>query len=112
MEYTILQLAKLSGVSTRTLRYYDEIDLLKPARTNEAGYRFYGQQEVDILQQILFYKALDMKLETIHNIIHAPDFQHKAALKTHRDACYLTTKKTALGRSIIQKQWQQTIQSS
>lgn len=107
MEYTILQLAKLSGVSTRTLRYYDEIGLLKPARTNEAGYRFYGQQEVDILQQILFYKALDMKLETIHNIVHAPDFQHKAALKTHRDA--LLQRKKQLDQLL--KTVDQTIQS-
>lgn len=50
MEYTIQELAQLSGVSTRTLRYYDEIGLLKPARTNEAGYRFYGQWEVDMLR--------------------------------------------------------------
>lgn len=107
MEYTIQQLAKLSGVSTRTLRYYDEIDLLKPARTNEAGYRFYGQHEVDILQQILFYRALDMKLVTIHNIIHAPDFQHTAALKTHRDA--LLQRKKQLDQLL--KTVEQTIQS-
>ena len=86
MEYTIQELAQLSGVSTRTLRYYDEIGLLKPARTNEAGYRFYGQFEVDMLQQILFYRALDMKLATIQEIIQAPDFQHTEALKTHRTA--------------------------
>ncbi|KOS64356.1 MerR family transcriptional regulator [Lysinibacillus agricola] len=86
MEYTIQGLAQLSGVSTRTLRYYDEIGLLKPARTNEAGYRFYGQFEVDMLQQILFYRALDMKLATIQEIIQAPDFQHKEALKTHHAA--------------------------
>ncbi|MGY3189596.1 MerR family transcriptional regulator [Lysinibacillus sp. TE18511] len=86
MEYTIQELAQLSGVSTRTLRYYDEIGLLKPARTNEAGYRFYGQFEVDMLQQILFYRALDMKLATIQEIIQAPDFQHTEALKTHSTA--------------------------
>lgn len=86
MEYTIQELAQLSGVSTRTLRYYDEIGLLKPARTNEAGYRFYGQWEVDMLQQILFYRALDMKLATIQAIIQAPNFQHAEALKTHRAA--------------------------
>ncbi|MGE7092211.1 MerR family transcriptional regulator [Lysinibacillus sp. NPDC048646] len=86
MEYSIQELANLSGVSTRTLRYYDEIDLLKPARTNEAGYRFYGQNEVDLLQQILFYRALAMKLATIQEIIHAPDFQPKEALEMHRIA--------------------------
>lgn len=86
VEYTIQGLAKLSGVSTRTLRYYDEIGLLKPARTNQAGYRYYGQNEVDTLQQILFYRALDMKLTTIQKIIQAPDFQSKEALKSHRIA--------------------------
>ncbi len=86
MEYTIQELAQLSGVSTRTLRYYDEIGLLKPARTNEAGYRFYGQFEVDMLQQILFYRALDMKLATIQDIIQAPDFRPSEALKTHHAA--------------------------
>jgi len=86
MEYTIQELAQLSGVSTRTLRYYDEIGLLKPARTNEAGYRFYGQWEVDMLQQILFYRALDMKLATIQAIVQTPNFQHAEALKTHKAA--------------------------
>lgn len=86
MEYTIQELAKLSGVSTRTLRYYDEIGLLKPARTNEAGYRFYAQAEVDMLQQILFYRALDIKLAAIQQIIQAPDFQQKEALVSHRVA--------------------------
>ncbi|KOY81439.1 MerR family transcriptional regulator [Lysinibacillus macroides] len=86
MEYTIQELANLSGVSTRTLRYYDEIGLLKPARTNEAGYRFYRQFEVDMLQQILFYRALDMKLSTIQDIIQAPNFQHFKALKAHQAA--------------------------
>lgn len=58
MEYTVSQLAKLSGVSGRTLRYYDQIGLLKPARINDSGYRIYGEREVDILQQILFFREL------------------------------------------------------
>ncbi|OXS73809.1 MerR family transcriptional regulator [Lysinibacillus sp. KCTC 33748] len=86
MDFTIQELAQLSGVSTRTLRYYDEIGLLKPARTNEVGYRFYGQFEVDMLQQILFYRALDMKLATIKEIIQSPGFEHTEALKIHRTA--------------------------
>ena len=52
MEYSIRELADLAGISTRTLRYYDEIDLLKPCKVNENGMRFYGKQEVDLLQQI------------------------------------------------------------
>ena len=86
LEYTIQELANLSGVSTRTLRYYDEIGLLKPARTNAAGYRFYAQAEVDMLQHILFYRALDIKLATIQQIIQAPTFRQKEALKSHRVA--------------------------
>ena len=65
MEYTVSQLARLSGVSARTLRYYDEIALLKPKRTSSSGYRIYGQVEVDLLQQILFYRELEMKREII-----------------------------------------------
>ena len=65
MEYTIKNLAQLAGVSVRTLRYYDEIGLLKPCRVNLSGYRIYGEKEVDLLQQILFYKSIDMKLEEI-----------------------------------------------
>ena len=54
MEYTVQRLADLAGVSSRTIRYYDEIGLLKPARINSSGYRLYGEKEVDRLQQILF----------------------------------------------------------
>ncbi len=59
MEYTVQGLAKIAGVSTRTLRYYDEIGLLKPARVNSSGYRIYGRTEVDMLQQILFFRDLE-----------------------------------------------------
>ncbi len=56
--YTIGQLARLAGVTTRTLRYYDQIGLLKPMEVSEAGYRLYGRAQVDALQQILFYRTL------------------------------------------------------
>lgn len=65
MEYTIKGLTDLAGVSTRTLRYYDEIGLLKPKRINESGYRIYGPKEVDTLQQILFYRELGVSLDEI-----------------------------------------------
>lgn len=55
MEYSIRELVHLAGINTRTLRYYDEIGLLKPCNVNENGMRFYGQQEVTLLQQIMFY---------------------------------------------------------
>lgn len=85
MEYTIQKLARLAGVSTRTLRYYDEIELLKPARINSSGYRIYGQAEVDLLQQILFYRELGISLEQIKAIITSPSFNSALALKQHRE---------------------------
>ena len=71
MEYTIQKLAQMAGVSTRTLRYYDEIGLLKPCRITESGYRIYGTTEVDALQQILFYRELGVCLDTIRRILSA-----------------------------------------
>lgn len=84
MEYTIQKLGRLAGVSTRTLRYYDEIGMLKPARINSSGYRIYGQAEVDLLQQILFYRELGVSLEDIKGIVTSPSFDGFAALKEHR----------------------------
>lgn len=85
MEYTVQKLGSLAGVSTRTLRYYDEIGILKPARINSSGYRIYGQAEVDRLQQILFYRELGVSLERIKDIVTAPSFDGVAALKEHRE---------------------------
>ena len=85
MEYTVQKLAQISGISARTLRYYDEIGILKPARINSSGYRIYGKKEVDRLQQILFYKELGMSLENIHVIVTSSDFDEVSALRDHRD---------------------------
>ncbi|MGG1663824.1 MerR family transcriptional regulator [Brevibacillus sp. NRS-1366] len=84
MEYTVQKLGLLAGVSTRTLRYYDEIGILKPARINSSGYRIYGQQEVDRLQQILFYRELGVSLEEIKEIITSPSYDADHALREHR----------------------------
>jgi len=84
MEYTIQKLSRMAGVSTRTLRYYDEIGLLKPARTTGAGYRIYGPAEVDRLQQILFYRELGVSLDKIGQILADPSFDAAAALQEHR----------------------------
>lgn len=83
MEYTIKKIAELSGITTRTLRYYDEINLLKPARINSSGYRIYGTKEIDKLQQILFYRSLDMKLEEILYLLETPDYDPIKALQDH-----------------------------
>ena len=83
MEYTINKLAQMSGISTRTLRYYDQIGLLCPKRMSTNGYRIYGQNEVDLLQQILFYRELGVPLEEIGQILNAPDYDREKALSEH-----------------------------
>lgn len=83
MEYSIREMSELAGVSARTLRYYDEIGLLKPLRTNEAGYRFYGAKEVELLQQILFYRERGLELEQIAAFLYNPEFDLRSALLEH-----------------------------
>lgn len=83
MDYSISTLAKLAGVSTRTLRYYDEIGLLRPKDTTDAGYRVYGTCEVDTLQQILFYREMGVGLDDIKSIITSPNYMRLSALETH-----------------------------
>ncbi len=84
LEYTVRKLGRMAGVSTRTIRYYDETGLLKPARINSSGYRIYGSEEVNRLQQILFYRELGLSLESIKGIITAPSFDAGQALLEHR----------------------------
>lgn len=83
MNYSIGELAKLAGISTRTLRHYDAIDLLKPAYIDENGYRIYSENEVKMLQQIMFYREFDITLEAIHEIINSSEFDRLKALETH-----------------------------
>lgn len=83
MEYTVQKLGKLAGISTRTLRYYDEIGILKPARISSSGYRIYGQKEVDLLQQIMFYRELGLNLSDIKAIVTSPNFDKTKALREH-----------------------------
>lgn len=85
MEYTVNKLAGLAGVSARTLRYYDQIGLLKPCRITGSGYRIYGQAEVDRLQQILFFRELGIRLEEIEKMINAPDYDIAVALTAYRE---------------------------
>ena len=75
MEYSIHQLSRLSGVTTRTLRWYDKIGLLKPSRVAENGYRYYGPAEVDRLQDIMFYRALGVELARIRSCLDDPSFR-------------------------------------
>ncbi len=84
MEYTVQKLSRLAGISARTLRYYDEIGILRPARINSSGYRVYGSKEIDRLQQILFYRELEISLEKIKQILADPAFDREEALRQHR----------------------------
>lgn len=83
MEYTIHQLADLAGISTRTLRYYDQIHLLPVTRADQSGYRIYGEKEVDTLQQILFLKELGFELGKIAEMISTPSFHYLSAMEDH-----------------------------
>ena len=83
MEYSIQELSRMAGISTRTLRYYDETGLLKPARVTQAGYRYYGTPEVDRLQQILYYRERGFQLHTIQKILQNRDFDKLRAMEDH-----------------------------
>jgi DNA-binding transcriptional MerR regulator len=84
MAYTVKKLATMSGVSVRTLHFYDEAGLLKPARVGANGYRFYEEAQLLTLQQILFYRELGFELKQIKRIIGRSDFDKVAALESHR----------------------------
>jgi MerR family transcriptional regulator, thiopeptide resistance regulator len=84
MAYTVKKLAALSGVSVRTLHFYDETALLKPAWYGANGYRFYEEPQLLILQQILFYRELGFELKQIKRILQQPDFEKTVSLKSHR----------------------------
>jgi DNA-binding transcriptional MerR regulator len=84
MAYTIKEIAALAGVTTRTIRYYDEIGLLSPADVGDNGYRYYDQGSLLQLQQILFFRELDVPLKDIQLITSQPDFNLLQALERHR----------------------------
>jgi len=84
MAYTVKKLAKLSGVSVRTLHFYDEIGLLKPAYYGDNNYRYYEEVELLMLQQILFFRELGFSLSDIQRIISSSDFDKVATLESHK----------------------------
>jgi len=83
MEYTVKKLAELSGTTPRALRFYDGKGLLHPARVTAAGYRVYGEAQVDRLQQILFYRELGVELDTIKELLDREDYDPAAVLREH-----------------------------
>src|SRR5258708_28731588 len=84
MAHTVKQVARMSGVSVRTLHFYDEVGLLKPAYVGANGYRFYEEPQLLTLQQILFYRELGFELKQIKRILGRADFEKAAALQSHR----------------------------
>jgi DNA-binding transcriptional MerR regulator len=84
MSYTVKKLAKLSGVSIRTLRFYDQIGLLKPAYYGDNHYRYYEEKQLLMLQQILFYRELGFSLNDIQRAVRSDDFNKIDALISHK----------------------------
>lgn len=99
MAYTVQKLATLSGVSVRTLHHYDEVGLLKPAYYGANGYRYYEEEQLLVLQQILFFRNLGFELQKIREIIKKSDFDRIAALHSHRKMLVNNLDKT---RELIQ----------
>ena len=95
---SISQVAKLTGVSIRTLQYYDEIGLLKPSKLTAAGYRMYDENTLQTLQQILFFKELGFPLKVIKQILEKPDFDRISAFKKQKELFLL--KRNRLDRLI------------
>lgn len=98
MSYSVQQLASLAGVSVRTLHYYDEMNLLKPARKERNGYRQYEETQLLRLQQIMFFRELDFSLETIQKILSSPQFDMRLAL--HEQKNLIKLKRHRLDRLI------------
>lgn len=97
--YTVSRLARMAGVSVRTLHHYDEIGLLRPYTRTEAGYRLYGGRELLRLQQILFFRELDFTLEAIRQILDDPEFDPLQALESHRRS--LLEREARIGRLLM-----------
>ena len=95
---SISQIAKLTGVSIRTLQYYDEIGLLKPSKLTAAGYRMYDDDALQTLQQILFFRELGFPLKEIRQILQQPEFDRISAFKRQRELFLL--KRNRLDRLI------------
>ncbi|WP_195573090.1 MerR family transcriptional regulator [Paenibacillus sp. 1001270B_150601_E10] len=85
MAYTVNEVASQSGISIRTLRYYDQIGLLKPAYYGDNGYRYYEQEQLTLLQHILLMRELELPLSTIKELIEHGTFNESEALVKHRE---------------------------
>lgn len=81
---TVKEVSDITGVSIRTLRYYDEIGLLKPTRLTEAGYRLYDNQALEKLQQIMFFREIEVSLSEIKEIMDSPGYDKEQVLLTQK----------------------------
>jgi DNA-binding transcriptional MerR regulator len=95
----VKEVADLVGISVRALHHYDEIGLLIPDKTTEAGYRIYSDKNLETLQQILFFKELGFPLKNIKDIIDSPSFEHQEALEMQH--MMLLEKKRRLEKMIM-----------
>lgn len=99
MKMPVKQFSLLTGVSVRTLHYYDEIGLLKPEYIDEHnGYRYYGEESLRQLSEILFYRELDFSLKSISELLRLPNYDRKAALQGQKELLIL--KRNRLNRLI------------
>lgn len=85
MAFKVKEVADLVGISVRTLHHYDQIGLLKPESVSPAGYRLYGDSDLERLQQILLFKEIGFDLQEIKRILDHPYFDRRQALFTHRE---------------------------
>ena len=81
---TVKEVSELTGISIRTLRYYDEIDLLKPAKVTEAGYRLYDESSLKILRQIMFFREMEVPLSEIKVIMKDSESDNRKILETQK----------------------------
>ncbi|MDO4343671.1 MAG: MerR family transcriptional regulator [Eubacteriales bacterium] len=95
---TVKEISDLTGISVRTLHYYDEIGLLKPTDKSEAGYRLYDDKALETLQQILFFREFDISLKEIKAVIENPALEKKQILQMQRKM--LVAKKERMERLI------------
>ena len=103
MAYTVKKLSELSGVTIRTLHFYEEIGLLKPAYHGSNGYRYYEEKELLQLQQILFFKSLSFSLKQIQKVLGRDDFDQLSALYSHRKSMNREWEKIGLLLKTIDK---------
>ena len=104
--YTTYQVAHMTGVTLRALRYYDKIGLVRPSHYTDSGYRQYSEGDLSTLQQVLLYKELDFSLATIRDIMGAPDFDRSAALTAQAELLARRAQRYSVLAQLAQNTWQ------